>query len=143
MNDYNIDDDNDFKIMEAEYDMLKKQADETEQIRIKKRADEDRTKFYRQILLNMVCAIEFLDEKYDVFNSMANDESLMKDLHSALDKIRENQINTNKSKLPAQLLMFGPSLVEYLNDKYDPFDFTFSNSPSVKNLSESTNKTND
>jgi hypothetical protein len=51
---YSIDDDPDE--MEAEYAMHKARRDKTNQV-----------KFYRNMLLNIVCGIEFLNEKYDPF----------------------------------------------------------------------------
>lgn len=95
---YTIDDDPDE--MKAEYEMHRARRNKSNQV-----------KFYKQILLNIVCGIEFLNEKYDPFAFKLKDWSKqiatdMDDYTEVLEEIYEKYKNKGGKMAPEIKLLF-------------------------------------
>ncbi|MEM0354142.1 MAG: hypothetical protein QXW79_01035 [Thermoplasmata archaeon] len=95
---YSIDDDPDE--MRAEYEMHRARRNKNNQV-----------KFYKQILLNIVCGIEFLNEKYDPFAFKLKDWSKqiatdMDDYTEVLEEIYEKYKNKGGKMAPEIKLLF-------------------------------------
>ncbi|XWV25154.1 hypothetical protein QJ856_gp0618 [Tupanvirus deep ocean] len=95
---FGIDDDPDE--MEAEYDMHKERRNKTNQV-----------KFYKQILLNVVCGVEFLNDKYNPFEFKLKDWSKqvasdMDDYTEVLEEIYEKYKDRGGKMAPEIRLLF-------------------------------------
>ena len=140
---YTIDDDPDE--MEEEYKMRKEMRNKEVQV-----------KFYKQVLLNIVCGVEFLNEKYDPFEFKLKDWSKtvaadMDDYTEVLEEIYEKYKNKGGNMPPEIRLLFMiiMSGVTYHISKVlfgdEGLTATIKNNPNVLNKLLSgflTNKTN-
>ena len=95
---YTIDDDPDE--LRAEYDMLKERRHKNNQV-----------KFYKSILLNIVCGVEFLNEKYNPFEFKLRDWSKqiaadMDDYSEVLEEIYEKYKDRGGKMAPEIRLLF-------------------------------------
>lgn len=87
--------------MQAEYDMLRERRNKQNQV-----------KFYKQILLNVVCGVEFLNEKYDPFEFKLKDWSKqialdMDDYTEVLEEIYEKYKDRGGKMAPEIRLLMG------------------------------------